>query len=431
MTEHDKDQHAHRNLGITEEPLDKANQSLADALRASFKILKGIMMVLVVLYLFSNVRRVDSHEQALVLRLGSLRAGVHEPGLVWAFPFPIDEIVPLPATKSNDLLVDSHSFFRRREEVGKPLSYIARSPSTGLNPSLDGALLTADSGLVHVRWKITYKIDDVSSFVTRFVGDKIEAAEDLIRLLVETVGIGVALENTSEEMIRTNVHEVQFQIRRRVNERLKALNSGVTVTLVEMYEPTPPLQIRGAFDATQRSENNKKKRIDDAAQQETRILNGAAGAAAHELIEILAALDSMDRDAPAVGRLQERLDDVLMKEAEGEAGRLIEEASAYHSVVVGQMKSDVELYRTLLPEYEYNADMLIARLWEQAKQEIYNRPGVIKFYRPAGCEIRLKIPLDAEQARLDEERRLGRQGFDVETIRKEKRKAIPILPELE
>ena len=191
--------HGHRDPDIVEQPLDAANQSLADALRTAFSILKFIMMVLVVSYLFTNVRTIGNHEQALRLRLGKLLPGVHEPGLMWAFPFPIDEIVPLPTKKSNELKIESHTFRRRKGEVNKPLSMIMRSPQTGLNPSVDGALLTADAGLVHAQWKVTYKIDDVSSYVSEITGDKVEAAEKLILVLVETVGIEVASELTAEE----------------------------------------------------------------------------------------------------------------------------------------------------------------------------------------------------------------------------------------
>ena len=106
---HEHDTHTHRNLEIAETPLDAANQSLADALRASFGVLKGIMVVLVVLYLISNVRSIDAHEEALTLRLGRLHDVVDRPGLVWAFPFPIDEIIPLPTKKSNDTLIASHT----------------------------------------------------------------------------------------------------------------------------------------------------------------------------------------------------------------------------------------------------------------------------------------------------------------------------------
>ena len=58
---HQHADHEHREPTRVEEPLDAANQSLADALRASFGILKGIMFVLVVLYLFSNVSCIEGH----------------------------------------------------------------------------------------------------------------------------------------------------------------------------------------------------------------------------------------------------------------------------------------------------------------------------------------------------------------------------------
>ena len=53
MMQQDQD---HADLTLPEEPLDAANQALADSLKVSFKILKGIMVILVVLYMLSNGR---------------------------------------------------------------------------------------------------------------------------------------------------------------------------------------------------------------------------------------------------------------------------------------------------------------------------------------------------------------------------------------
>jgi membrane protease subunit HflK len=424
--DHSED-HPHRQLEGVEEPLDAANQSLSDALRASFRILKGIMMVLVLLYIFSNVRRVESHEQALLLRLGHLSPIVYDAGVVWAFPFPIDEIVPLPTRQSNDLPIDSHTFARRPDEIGKPLAFITRGME-GLNPALDGALLTADAGLVHTKWKVTYKFDDVRSYVSQIVGKDVEAAKRLIRYLVETVGIHVAGEHTAEEMIRTRVDDVQNEMRKRVNDRLEELHSGIEVTRIEMFEPTPPIPIREAFDGTQRAENGKQKRIQDAQQQRTKMLSEAAGAAFPRVIQLLNQIDKGGKDASAeAGR--KKLDLLLTTEVEGNAGRLIKDAGAYLSVVVGRMQGDVDLYRTLLPEYERNAPLLIGRLWEQTRQDIFAGTGVIKFYRPPGCQIRLHVPFDPEQARLEEERRLTKKEFDPTTLRPER--LVPVGPERE
>jgi hypothetical protein len=70
---------------------------------------------------------------------------------------------------------------------------------------------------------------------------------------------------------------------------------------------------------------------------------------------------------------------------------------------------------------------LIGRLWEQTRQDIFAGTGVIKFYRPPACQIRLHVPFDPEQARLEEERRLTKKEFDPSTLRPER--LVPIGPE--
>lgn len=412
-----QDQHAHRNLVQVEAPLDAANQSLADALLASFRILKGIMCILIILYLFSNVRRIESHEQALVLRMGQLKPGPpHEAGLVWAFPFPIDEIVPLPTRKSNELLIDKHTFHRRKNEIGKPLSFISRGASQGLHPVLDGALMTSDAGLVHVRWKAIYKIHDVKQYISQIEGKEVEAAENLILKLVENVGIQIASELTAEEVIRTRVDFVQSEMKRRVNEKLTTLQSGITLTRIEMHEPTPPISVRVAFDSTQRAENRKQQQLREAEQERTKILNEAAGAAHKKLLNKLDEI-KLAVDENKLQRLKEELDLIITNDVEGEVGRMIKDAGAFLSQIVGRMQSDVEMYRTLLPEYQRNPQLLIARLWEDTRRTIFSYPGVTKLYRPSRAMFRLNIPLDPEETRVEEIRRLRDQKFDASKLR--------------
>ena len=425
---HSHDEHSHRDLERTEEPLDAANQSLADALRSSFRILKGIMMVLVVLYLFSHVKCLGPHEQALVLRLGALQDEVHEAGLLWALPFPIDEIVPLPSFASNTCIVKSHTFKRATNEEGKPLSFISRGMNRGLKPGVDGALITADKGLVHVQWKITFNIEDVQSYVsnifelddvTSFVGeaeitDGTEAAVALITTMVENAAIEVASGLTADEVIRTRVDYAQSEIKHRVNAKLQELHSGILVNTVEMVEPIPPVQVRGYFEATQRAENTRQEEIHQAEQERTRILSDAAGAAYPEVVRVLDELDLAEDDLETQARLGEELDYLLTDEVEGAAGQLIKDAGAVFSETVRRMEGDVELYRTLLPEYERSPQLLIERLWLDTWETIFENPGVVTLYRPLGTqEFRLLLTRDPEQRRMEEERRLQEQKSGV------------------
>lgn len=424
------DQHSHRDPAPTEEPLDAANQSLADALRSSFSVLKAIMAVLVVLYLISNVRRIEPFEEAIVLRLGRLSSVVTRPGLVWAFPFPIDEIVPLPTRRSNELRLNCHTFYRTADEATKPLSFFTRSLDSGLDPVRDFALLTADAGLVHTEWAVTYKFDDLGAFVSDIAGDRIEAAEELIKTYIESVGVEVASEMTAEEMIRTRVNDAQAEMKRRVNERLAGVKAGILVTNVAMVDQTAPISVRDAFDATQRAENAKQQTISGAQKDRTRILNEAAGAAYSKLEEVFAAIDAASPTDAGLPQLRAQLDRILEQEVEGEAGRRIKEAGTFRASVVSQMQSDVERYRALLPEYQRNPQMLINRLWEATKLQVFNNDGVTKFYRPPGLmEFRIRIPLDPEQTRQEETKRLEAESSGVEKLTP--RKIVPVGPEFD
>lgn len=409
--------------------MDAANQSLAEALRSSFGILKAIMLVIVVLYLFSNVRRVDSHEQALTLRLGKLELPVRDPGLVWALPFPIDEIVPLPTKQSNTFTVNSHSFKRLAADKDKPLKFISWPPGKGLRPALDGALITADQGLVHVRWRITYKIDKVDEYVSNVLSTKTEAAEDLIKTFVETTGIHVASELTADEVIRTKVDLVQDEILHRVNQRLENIYAGIHVTRVEMFEPTPPIPVRDSFDDTQRAENIKQKEISDAIQAKKERLNAAAGPAYPDLLEVLDAIDRGGTPDKPLDEWKVDLNTMWHTRVEGKAGRMIEDAGSFNARLVGQMQSDVELYRTLVPEYERTPDLLVNRLWEETKLKLVTNPGVTKIYRPADAEFRIRIPLDPEDVRKAEARRVRKKEFDPDSLLPPPR-VVPVMPDL-
>lgn len=425
---HDHPHHDHdHDHEIEEAPLDAANQSLADALRASFGILKAIMFILVGLYLISNVRRIESHEQAVVLRFGELKPTVHEAGLLWAFPFPIEEIVPLPTKQSNELEVKSHTFHRFDTEVGKPLTFITRGPSAGLKPAQDGALLTADAGLVHVEWKVTYKIDDVQAFISNIEGTKLDAASDIMTTMVETCGIELASELTADELIRTRVDYVQGEMRERVNRKLSAANTGISVIRMQMVDPTPPISVRGAFDDTQRAENSRVKKINEAEQERVAILSQAAGEVYQEVLDLIEKSEDESLSAKERSAAEKELDALLVERVEGNAGRMIKDAGAYLSKVVGQMQSDVELYRTLLPEYQRNPDLLIARLWEETRQRLFASTGVQKIFRPVGSQFRVTIPLDPQEERRQEERRLQGEKSDLDSLRTQR--FVPVGPE--
>jgi len=82
----------HHNSGdssaVIEEPLDPASQSLADALRSSFRVLKFFMFLIVIVYCFSGFGIVDQKEVVVLTWFGKQVGPPREPGLLIAAPYP-------------------------------------------------------------------------------------------------------------------------------------------------------------------------------------------------------------------------------------------------------------------------------------------------------------------------------------------------------
>ena len=101
MTEEHEHNHEYEHNRETTDAAGQPRQAdpgydyLSGALKVSFAVLKVIMVVLVVLFLFSGVTKVDTGERAIVLWFGKI-SGVGEarilgPGLKLLWPYPIHE----------------------------------------------------------------------------------------------------------------------------------------------------------------------------------------------------------------------------------------------------------------------------------------------------------------------------------------------------
>ena len=155
---------------IFQEQLDTAGKSLTQALKVSFGILKLIMIAVVFLFLFSGVVQIQPGEQAIRLRFGKIQGPAEDvmlkPGIHFAFPEPINEIVRIPVEKVQTLQIDSFWYYETDQEKLNPER--KRQVRGPLDPIRDGYCLTGsesltgeegtDYNIVHSKWTLTYKI---------------------------------------------------------------------------------------------------------------------------------------------------------------------------------------------------------------------------------------------------------------------------------
>jgi membrane protease subunit HflK len=398
------DQHRHRTLNVPDAPLDSANQSLADALRASFSVLKGIMVVLIVLFMFSGFKCVEEHQGAAIIRFGRLQPEARGAGLSRAWPYPIDETLRVNVTAETLKFRDSHWLRVRDDEQGLSLNQINRQG--GLHPKHDGSLLTGDRGLAHVRWSLVYRIEDLPLFVANVADDNDAKTRKLIQTLLECAAVRAAAGLTAAEITQTNTDALAKEVKRLINDELTRLETGIAVTTVEIPEATVPIQIRRAFANVTRAENNKTTKIREARQQRADMLNAAAGASYDLLLRKVEALDAAQArgDQDAVAALEEEIDNLLETQATGIAGAAIRRERASYTQVVQAMRGDVEEFEVLLEEYQRTPRLLIDRLWQDTERRILGSPGVTKWFVPPNVnEVRLPLAPDPRDKRRAEE----------------------------
>ena len=418
MAEHDKEDNTYVPFSEPEGPvgeeLDAAGKSLSEALRISFIVLKVIMIVLVVLFLASGFKTVDTNEQALVLRFGAVR-GVGEqrllgPGLHWVFPYPIDEIIRIPVESTVPLSIDSFWYPERPEDM---LSGQERPvpPGTPLDPLKDGYCITRDEkqqeaaadaegsdyNLVHTKWQLTYQISDPERFFrnvyVRTVGpgdiyfDVItDSIEPLLKDLFEGAVVTTMVNYTIDEAISSK-QRIPDDVENLMQEKLDRIESGINVVSVQLTRSTPPRQVKPAFEASTLASQKKDTAITEARTYAETTLNEAAGPRAEEL---LAALHD--------DTVSEQTRELLWSQLAGKAEEKLADAREYRTKVVENARANADYLESLLPEYKERPELVLQRIYLDAIENILinaEEKFVVQAAEGAeGTEIRVHLNRD-------------------------------------
>jgi len=396
-------------LPVLDEAQDAATRSLADALRVSFRILKVIMLIVAAAYLGSGFFMLDQRERALVLQFGR---PIQErgPGGFWlAAPSPIHEVVREPVDQDRSLVISSQWFKVSKADEGKSLDEI--SGKNYLEPGVDGALMTGDEGLVHVKWTVVYRVGHLRDYLTN-VGAENE--KSVVTAATENAAIHVAAHHTAEEMTQKAIERVRNEVKQLAQDQLDQLHAGIRIQRIDI-EATPPLQVRTAFKKVTEAESEKQSALGEAQQKRTEILLAVAGPAYKVLLDLMARRDvAMAAGNEAlVADLDKQIERVLLDPTQttGEVRQIIQTARANAQRFVTRIKADKKEYEKLLGQYLENREILISRLWEQTKREIFASPGTRKIYLPEGQkEIRIQISRDPRERAKEEERLYKKQA---------------------
>ncbi len=251
---------------------DAGSRALAEALSSSFAIVKVIMLALLVLFLGSGVFTVQPQEKAIKLRfgkpVGTGEKALLSPGLQWAFPYPIDEVVKIPVGKIHT--VDSTvGWYATRPEL--ELAGTEPPPGASLNPANDGFTLTGDGNIIHVRATVGYRITDPEVFVFNF-----GSVSNLVQNALNNALFYVTARFPVDRALRLDVTGFKEKIETRTRELTVQQGLGVSIESLTL-KTMPPRQVKQAFDQVIAAEQELSKAINDARGYANEVFSKANG----------------------------------------------------------------------------------------------------------------------------------------------------------
>lgn len=331
---------------------DAGSVALADALRSSFLIVRVLLAALLVYFLFSNVHTVGSQERAIILRFGEpvRRGGQVElgPGLVWAFPYPIDEVVRITVTQLQTARSTVGWFAVTPEQEAEN---IVPPPGPSLNPAAEGYTITGDGNIIHARAIVRYQITEpLKFFLTHTNGAAV------MTNIVDNAITFAAAQYSADDALRRDVAGFKEKVLKRVDDLILAYNVGVTREASDVLT-YPPRQVKGEFDAVLSAELERSKTVSDAQGYGYRVANEASGQA-----------------------------QARVNAGKTDRNRLIQEVAA-----------EAQRFTSLLPEYQKDPEFFRRRLQTETLQRILTN-AQDKFYLPLGPDDELRLQLNREPA---------------------------------
>ncbi|HPS54125.1 MAG TPA: SPFH domain-containing protein [Sedimentisphaerales bacterium] len=367
--------------------LDSASESLSEALRISFLILKIIMVVLVILFFVSGMRTVAPDEQAIVLKFGKIR-GIGEsrilgPGLHWILPYPIHEMIIVPVKKKIDFSVNSLWYYQSKSELLQTDKNRINVPKS-LDPEVDGYCLCrsesrvgaaaseTDYNIVHSKWKVTYQIDDPERFFKNVTvtddlmpgqtyADVIEGSFSvLLQSLIENSAVTAMVNYTIDQAIKSQA-TITDHVQRLLQQKLDDIDSGVRVVFMKLVTIKWPRQVDDAFLESFNASQTKPKMITEAETYATNTLNETAGTVAEDLLSVIE------------GRKQVTDEELeyLWSQVVGQCRERLGQARAYRTRIVESAKADAIYLNNILPEYKKRPKLFMQKVYLDAIEEVF------------------------------------------------------------
>lgn len=334
---------------------DAAGQSLANALRTSFRILTTVILILIILFLCRGFFKVESDQKAVILRLGRTDAGlVKDTGMHYAWPYPIDDVQRV-WVRSNKIEVNT--FWSKVTEEAKK-DALEKDKKKSDKPEVvdgadDGLILTGDLNVLQARWQIVYSVQPDPGSVIRYftnVGSE-ENGEHLVRALLQSSIVAQTAGTSVNKAYGKDRTVLKEEVKRHMDAMLAQLNVGLRIDSINLIDIRPPTEVKPSFDAVRQAVDDADAVRARAEADRKRILietAGPVGPTIGDAIQEWWVVRMEEKASPEkLAAVEKKIQD-LFKDAKGKCQTTLADARAYSASVEAETKGDHDRVRSLV-----------------------------------------------------------------------------------
>lgn len=232
---------------------------IAQAIKRNIKpIIIGIIALIV---LFGSVFQIEPEEMGVITRFGKFTRTV-EPGLNLKIPFA-ETLYKVPVERQQKLEFGFRTNERRSTQSG--------SKSKTIGESL---MLTGDLNLADVEWVVQYRIENPYKYLF-----KVKSPISTLRDMSEAAMRQVVGDRTVNEVLTVGRTEVANKVHVIVQDLSTEYDLGIRIDQVVLQDVNPPDEVKAAFNAVNRAQQERETLINEAEADYNKIIPRARGQA--------------------------------------------------------------------------------------------------------------------------------------------------------
>jgi modulator of FtsH protease HflK len=383
--------------------MDPANQSLADALRLSYRVLQAVILVLVVLFLASGLRTVDEGKTGVRTRWGRIDSGADggalSPGLHFSiYPYPIGDFILFNADRSLNL---GETFVPM--SAGRTREQMLERADSPIMPGRDGSLLTRDGDLAHAQVSAQYVIDQPVEFLEAvYDADQKRNSDRLVQLALQRATVQIVAGAGLQEVL-DQTEELEHQIQTSAQQVLDKIDCGIQLTNVRLEGSAPLTIVRALGDVTT-ARAAAGEQEEKATQRASKELQTVAGDKAEDLIKLIEQYESaLDRDDPSQKEILAQVYALFESpEITGTVADIIQDARGYQTKIENALSLEYQQFASLLPAFRKDPKVFAKQRWLETFAKVLRRPDTEIIYVDPLMNVRLTLTGSSE---IQEERK--------------------------